>query len=159
MLHTYRCTKNHNAQSRICKFLVVNWKVVTVGVSIVFQITKKYCETANFLITTWILVLLKFGLVKQLTGWTCGINYGQKITNVVELKYRQHFSGPWKPDRTSESKNWCGNWNGCNQSDRRWRTPFGFSSRNPNSEYENYEFKKRNERAAVKRRITNTLKK
>ena len=31
-----------------------------------------------------------FGLViKQLTGWTCGINYGQKITNVVELKYRQ----------------------------------------------------------------------
>ena len=35
-----------------------------------------------------------FGLVvvKQLTGWTCGINYGQKNTNVVELKYRQHYS-------------------------------------------------------------------
>ena len=36
------------------------------------------------------------------TGWTFGINDGRKITNVAELKYRQHFSGPWKPDRMSE---------------------------------------------------------
>ena len=41
----------------------------------------------------------------------------KKITNVVELKYRQHFSGPWKPDRTSESKKWCGNCYGWDQSD------------------------------------------
>ena len=34
----------------------------------------------------------KFGFVKRLTGWTCGINYGQKTTNVVELKYRQQTS-------------------------------------------------------------------
>ena len=37
------------------------------------------------------MVLLKFGFVKQLPGWTCGINYGQKTTNVVELKYRQQL--------------------------------------------------------------------
>ena len=38
------------------------------------------------------LVWLKFGIVKQLTGWTCGINCGQNITNVVELKYPQQCS-------------------------------------------------------------------
>ena len=31
------------------------------------------------------------------TGWTFGINYGQEITNVVELKYRQQIS--WNYDR------------------------------------------------------------
>ena len=29
-------------------------------------------------------------LTVRKTGWTCGINYGYKITNVVELKYWQH---------------------------------------------------------------------
>ena len=33
---------------------------------------------------------VKFWLCKT-TGWTCGINYGQKNINVVELKYRQHL--------------------------------------------------------------------
>ena len=51
---------------------------------------------------------------------------------------------------------WCGNCYGWDRSDRQWRTPFEFSSRNPNSEYENCEFK--NKRATVKRRRINTLK-
>ena len=58
--------------------------------------------------------------------------------NVVELKYRQHFSGPWKPDRTSKSKKWCGIWEfGMDLTEA-----FGFNSQNSKSEYENYEFKK-----------------
>lgn len=36
------------------------------------------------------LVVKNFAFVK--TGWICGINYGQKTTNDVELKYRQQMS-------------------------------------------------------------------
>ena len=48
VLHTYRCTKNRNVQSWICKFLVVNWKVVAVGFSTIFQITKKWLWNGSF---------------------------------------------------------------------------------------------------------------
>ena len=83
-----------------------------------------------------------------------------KITNVVELKYRQHFSGPWKPDRTSESKKWCGIWefgmdltkaigDGARPSDLTHKTQTVSTKI----------MSLKNKRAAVKRRITNTLKK
>ena len=51
-------------------------------------LSRKLCNPD---LSTWFLVLLKFGFVKQLTGWTCGINYGQKTADVVELKYRQQL--------------------------------------------------------------------
>ena len=102
------------------------------------------------------MVSLKFGFVKQLTVWTCGINYGQKTTNVVELKYQQHFPDPWKLDRTSESKKWCGNWYGCNQAIGDGGHPL--DSAHATQTVSTKIMSLKNKRAAAERRITNTLK-
>ena len=59
MLHTTGVQRVGKVQSRILKFLVVKWKEVTVGFfSIIFQITKNDCETANFLITLRLISLI-----------------------------------------------------------------------------------------------------
>ena len=76
------------------------------------------------------------------------------------MKYWQQFSGPWKPDRTSESKKWCGIW----EFGMDFTEAIGDGGRPSDLTHKTQTVSTKimslkNKGAAVKRRITNTLKK
>ena len=76
------------------------------------------------------------------------------------MKYQQHFSGPWKLDRTTKSKKWCGIWEfGMDLTKVIDDGGHPLDSAHTTQTVSMKIMSLKSKRAAVKRRITNTLKK